>query len=1281
MQAGWQRLLSEGFHRPEPRAKLAQVESQFRILGSIEVELTGGRNAGVPRGRALSFLALLLVHRGAVVRLDRVVDELWGDARPRHAKNAVHVVASRLRAAVGEGVLVSAGGGYAVRLWPGALDADRFEMGLRRGREELARGQPRAAAETLRHALGLWRGPALADVRDEGFAQPEIARLDDLRLTCLGERVDTDLALGRHAEVLGELEALVQEHPFRERLHGQLMLSLYRAGRQADALAAYRAARRALVDGLGIEPSRELRELEVAILRQDVPAPASPPAWSAGHATRTLETRRRVTCVFSQLADPEEVAALDPEALRGVLERYHDTARAVCARHGGVMAELRGEAVLAVFGIPVAHEDDARRALRAATEMGARTEQLPFGLCARSGVCTGDVVASVAGLAVRSVVGEAVAGAERLARLAACGEVRVAESTWHLVRHAAHASELPGGGFLLQDIDDDAPAIARSLDRPLIGRAEEVGRLREAFASVVTRRSPELLTILGEPGIGKSRLVAELPAIAGERGVILTGRCPAYGEGVTYWPLREIVGQAARGRSVDELAATLGIPRSVAHRVAGSVGIEEGEAAKDMGWAFPRLIAALARVRPLVIVVDDIQRAEPALVELLLDVATRLRKVPVLLVLVTRPDPFDDRASWARRIGKTAVLRLGPLSAASSRALLAAISGGRLETDDERRIADTAGGNPLFLEQLVAYVGERRSTDALPPALHALLAARLDRLGTVERSALALGAVVGDRFETASVQALATDVTRAEVEQACDRLVEQDLLLREPGMDAGVLRFRHTLIRDTAYATLAKSARGRLHEQHASWLAELGSSLPEADARIGFHLEAACRYAREVDGHAPAELAGRAGRRLASAARVAHGRGDLPDEIGFLERAVALLSWEREEGAELLPALVSALFEAGSFDRAEEAAELAVSASASLGLPRVQARAALERERIILARRPETFRVGAAAVVAEQAAQTLRGLGDELGLARAAYLMADLSWLQGDVVASSAHSERMLMHARRVGSGFDAATALSYLGWNLVEGPCPVPEAIARCDAFAREAAGQRAAELTLIGCRAVLLAMSVGYDEARGSMARARTALAELDLREMAAYLAHLDAFAETLAGDPVAAERALLDAVAIVSESGDRWVLSTMYVDLAHAILAQGGHPDAAEAVARIDTVPAPCDRQWVIKRHAARALAAAQRGDLERGLEEARAAVAAAEGTGLVVFCANAYRTLAEVLVAAGRGEEASTAAGRALSLDQAKGNLVAAVATRRRFASPTGFSPAPPGRTTR
>ena len=975
-----------------------------------------------------------------------------------------------------------------------------------------------------------------------------------------------------------------------------------------------------------------------------------------------------MTCVFAQLTHPLEHAELDAESLRTVLERYHDTARAVCAGHGGIVTELRSDAVLAVFGTPVTHEDDPQRALRATAELVSRTEQLPFGLRARCGVCTGEVVAPVPGPAAAPVIGEAVGTAERLARSAVGGETRMDESTWLLVRHGAQASELVEGGFLLGDIDANAPAIRRRLDRPLIGREVEVARLRATYARVVCSRTPKLITIVGAPGIGKSRLATELTMIAGDGGRLLTGRCPAYGDGITYRPLREIVLEAKGDRSIDELAATLGIAPSAAHQVAAAVGLEEGEAGEDPGWAIVRMIDALARMQPLILVIDDAHLAEPALLDLLLDVAVRLRDAPALIVWVARPDLFEARPDWASRIGAEGVLELGPLSDAASAALLEAIAGGRLEPDEERRIAEAAGGNPLFLEQLVAYIDEHRpSAESLPLALHALLAARLDRLDAAERSALALGAVAGDAFETRSVHALAGGITRAELEQACDRLIERDLLVPgDASAHGGSLRFRHGLVREAAYASLAKSARARLHERHASWLQGLGSELREADAEIGFHLETACRYEHEIGPGAPAELAARAGRRLAAAARVARGRGDLPGEIGFLDRAVALLGTEREEGAELLPALVSALFEAGSSDRAEELANRAVTVSESLGLPRVGARAAIERERIRLSRHPDRFDVAAAVVIVEQASETLRELGDELGLARAAYLMSDLAWLEGDPVASYNHAERMLIHARRAGSGFDAATALIFMAWALVEGPWPTPQAIARCDALAAEAVGQRAAHLTLRGCRAVLMAMAGHYDKAaRNSMAEARAGLVELQLGEMAAYLALLDAVAETLAGDPAAAERAALDAEAIVAESGDSWYLSLIYVDLAHAILAQGRFPDAADAIARIETLPAPCDVEWVIKRHTARALAAAQGGEPERGLDDAQAAVAATDATGLIVCSANAYRTLAELLWATGRSDAAATAARRALALDEAKANAVAAATMRQRF----------------
>ena len=1184
--------------------------SRFRILGPIEVE------GGAPRGRPLWLLALLIVDRG-VVSVDRIADELWEGAGPRHKRKAVHVVASRLRSALGDDAVRSEGAGYALRAAPGELDADRFAALVRRGRTELAAGDAREAAATLAQALGLWRGPALADVAEARFAQPEIARLEELRLACVSDRIDADLACGRHEELVGELDGLVRAHPLRERLRGQQMLALYRSGRQAEALDAYRSAYEALADGLGIEPSPELRALEAAILRQEVPAPAQAPP----RESLAVDERRLVTCVFARLGR----AAVDAESLRAVGERLHE----VCA--GAWLAETRADAILAVFG---GHEDDAQRALRAAADLAKQA--LPFELRARCGVATGEVVA-----AAGTVVGQAVGTAERLAREGAGGEVRIDARTWRTVRHAASATQVDDA-FLLVAIDAAAPAIRRRLDRPLVGREAELAQLHAAFERVTRERRAELLAIVGEPGIGKSRLAAELGSII--------GRVPAHGQGITYWPLRELVERAKGDRSLDVMASELGISPAAAHQAAAAVGLREAKAGEDTGWAFMQLIGALAREAPLALAIDDAHLAEPALLDLLADVAARL-DAPALILWIARRDQFAHRLPEA-------VLEVGPLSADASAALLEAIAGGRLDADERRRIAVAAGGNPLFLEQLVAYVGERDTSPELPPALHSLLAARLDGLDAAERSALALGAVVGEAFDVDAVHALAEDVTRAELEQACERLVDRDLLhVGSP------VRFRHGLVREVAYASLAKSARARLHERHAEWLAGRGDDLPEADARIGLHLETRRPLRARARRRRRAARPGR-GRRLAAAGRIARVRGDLPGEIGFLDRAVALLGTDREEGAALLPALVSALIEAGASSRAEVLALTAVAASAALELPGLQARAAIERERVRLHRHPDSFDVAAAVAVVDRASLALRG--DELGLARAGFLMADLTWLTGDLVASYAHAEQMLAHARRADSGFDVATALVFMAWCLVEGPCPVPDAIARYDALETDAAGLRAAELTLTGCRAVLHTLRGAYGEASGVMAEVREGLAELQLSGIALYFALLTGVAASHAGDHVAAERAARDAHALVSDPGDHWYLAMIQLDLAQALLGQERLADAEAAVDGIDAWPAPCDADLVIRRHTARARLARLRGQPESGLDEARAAVAVGERTDLMLSRANAQRTLAELLTATGETEAAASALREALALYEAKGNLAALAATRRMFA---------------
>ena len=605
------------------------------------------------------------------------------------------------------------------------------------------------------------------------------------------------------------------------------MLALYRAGRQADALAAYRDAHRALVEGLGIEPSPGPARAGVGD-----PAPGGARARRRRASARRsrADTRRWVTCVFSQLTGAERPGA-DPESLRAVVERFHDAGRAVFASHGGSVVELRNDAVVAVLGIPVAHEDDAQRALRAAAELRAG-RALPFGLRARSGACTGEVVAASGPPDAAPVIGEAVAVAERLARSAAGGEIRLAESTWQVVRHAARASPLADGGFLLGELDADAPAIGRRLDQPLIGRERGA---RAPARHVRARRGAALAGAADRPRRAGHRQVPprrRAEAIAGERGTVLTGRCPAYGEGITLWPLREVVVQAMGDRSPDELAAALGIPAVAVRRVAAAVGLEDGEPGEDTDWAFLQLVGALARMAPLVLVIDDAHWAEPALLDLLLDLVARLRDAPVLVVWVARPDLLERGGG---RVERGTALTLRPLSPAASDSLLAAIAGGRLRPTSSagsprRRAATRCSSSSSWPTS-----ASRRAADALPPALQALLAARLDRLDAAERSALALGGDRGRHVQRElGARARRRDHARR-VERACERLVERDLLVRDAAR--GSLRFRHALIRDVAYASLAKSARAGLHERHADWLDELGGELPEADARIGFHLE------------------------------------------------------------------------------------------------------------------------------------------------------------------------------------------------------------------------------------------------------------------------------------------------------------------------------------------------------------------------------------------------------------------------------------------------------------
>ena len=312
-------------------------EMNYQILGRFAVAADDGAEIAVGNGRQRALLALLLLHPNETVSSDWLVDQLWDSTPPPSATKILQNYVSTLRRSLGDGVLLTRGRGYELRLEPGELDVDRFKRQLEEGRRAFASGQPEAAATTLGNALALWRGPPLVDFTYERFARADIERLEELRLAALTGRIDADLALGRHAELIGELESLAARYPLQERLCAQLMLALYRSGRQAEALEVYRAMRHALNEKMGIDPGGALRALERAILTQD-PALDLPPALTGpglgGGGDHSRSSRRflaagivALTVVvgaaawFLLLAGRESAGVVDPAYSVGVVDQ------------------------------------------------------------------------------------------------------------------------------------------------------------------------------------------------------------------------------------------------------------------------------------------------------------------------------------------------------------------------------------------------------------------------------------------------------------------------------------------------------------------------------------------------------------------------------------------------------------------------------------------------------------------------------------------------------------------------------------------------------------------------------------------------------------------------------------------------------------------------------------------------------------------------------------------------------------------------------------------------
>ncbi len=1276
---------------------------EFRILGPLEAA-SGGEVLELGGAKQRALLAVLLLHANQVVSQDLLIDALWENDPPEAAHKALHVYVFGLRKLLGKERLQTRAPGYRLRVQGDELDLERF----RRLRDQ----------GSFAEALALWRGPPLSDFAYQRFAQAEIARLEDERLACLEEHIERELAAGRHAELTGELEALVAGNPLRERLRSQLMLALYRSGRQAEALEAYQQARSTLVDELGIEPGRELRELQQAILNQD-PAlelqtkPARqeqreewPDHADEGHVRQTLEreVRKTITALFldARIASARS-SSVDPEALRRVTAGMLDEVRAAVGPHGGVLETVAGTAVTIVFGLPAVHEDDALRAVRAAKDARDRLSTLSAELKAEIaldieftiGISTGEVVAG-GDTNVIGAIGEPLTRSPVLAAAAEPGAIVIDEPTRRRVRDLV-VTEPAGESWRVVDVPHDSLVAASRLTSPMVGRQRERRRLRDAFGQAEGDRSCQLFTVLGLAGVGKSRLVQEFLAAVAGRALVARGRCLPYGEGITFWPLSEALKEAvgfADSDSPDTVVQKLhsvlrDTPDSslAARQVAELIDFGDTSASavggSGDGFAATRaLLEALAHTAPLVLVFDDIHWAEATFLDLVEDLADSLRDSPVLLICLARPELLDLRRGWGGgKVNATSVL-LEPLSDAECEQLIGNLVGGaNIAEEVAGRIRDAAEGNPLFVEEMLsmliddgllvrAHGGWSATTQLasapVPPTIQALLAARLDQLDPDERTVIERAAVEGKVFHGGSVSELVPASLRPSVGEHLQELVRKELVrpYRPDFTAERAYRFRHLMIRDAAYDSIPKTTRAELHERFARWLEQkTGERMTGYEEIVGYHLEQAVRYRAELgrSDETTKALAQEAAQRLGAAGSRAFVRRDAQAAVGLMSRAVALMPQDDPARIDLVPNVRVVQGLSGDLSWADRVLAETVAAAAAADDRRLEAHSLVQLAFLRLFTQPDVTS-GELLDVAARAIVAFEELGDELGLARAWRLSAQAHYLARRAGPCAEASAEALEHARLAGDQLEKREIVEWLCVALMLGPTPAAEAAARCETLLEEVHADPILEPTVLAVLGNARAMQGHLDEARELLDRWRQRLAEFG---DSIWLFAINFGWVLLGDDPVAAEQELRPGYEALGRLGEKSHFSSVAGLLARAVCAQGRYDEAERLARESEEAARPNDIHSHVLWRTTRSQVLAQRGDLEAAEELGLEAVAFASTTDFLDSHADALMNLAELRLLAGGQEEAVANAEAALLLYEQKGNVLAADRVRSRL----------------
>ena len=922
---------------------------QVRLLGPLEVVDGTGQRVAVGGGKERTVLAVLAVHANEVVSLDRVADALWGDEPPRTAAKTVQAYVSRLRRA---GITIdSSASGYTLRLAPEQLDVTRAEQAVVEGRAALGAGDPDRAATILRDAEDLWRGPALGELAGEPFALPEAARLNELRLVVLEERLAADLGRGEHAEVAVDLEAMCAEHPLRERLWGLRMLALYRSGRQAEALRAYQDVRELLAEELGIDPGPELQALERAVLAQaaELDAPA--------RRVQQLPSGV-VTFLLTDIEGSTTLWERDPDAMAGALARHDAMVADAVFRGGGVLIKSKGEgdATLSVFARA---SEAAGAAVELCTALAAEHWPGALALRVRMALHTGEAYERDG-----DYYGPAVNRAARLRGLAAGGQILVSQAAAELL-----ADHLPAGSALralgvrqLRGLTrdehvfalevgegadaaqprpaDEAPVLTlppalATRSEVFVGRQRAVERLQRAWRSAAAGNRRAVL-LAGEPGIGKSRLAAELAAtVHPDRGLVLYGRC-AEDVAAPYQPFVDAVRpfvaacpaallREQLGRSGSELARVIPELTEKLPDLPVPTRTDADSERYLLFSAWAALLGRLSSLAPALLVLDDLQwAARPTL--LLLRHLLRAEIPMSLLVVATYRDTeldgteglaevvADLRQDWA-----VDAIQLGGLDRDGVAAFVDRAAEGKADERSGELVAalhEGTRGNPLFIREVIAHLAESglvyqrddgtwtsdvRTVDELsiPARVRDVINQRVARLSPAAARALAVAAVVGPTFSLPLLERVPD--ARDDPDQVLDAL--------EEAMDAGILveesgtvfAFSHALVRHTLLDGLSAARRVRLHGR----IGEAIESLPATDE----HLPALAYHFAEasVDGRSGVKAA----RYALDAARQALGRLAVEAAISHVDRALDVIetagATDPEVTAELLVTRTEAL--------------------------------------------------------------------------------------------------------------------------------------------------------------------------------------------------------------------------------------------------------------------------------------------------------------------------------------------------------------------------------------